>query len=174
MADDDGPFRARVQVFEEYADQVSEDWVLRASERALAKAAEVGYDRGAAGVVVANDDTVRALNRAHRGLDETTDVLAFSNISEGRYYGDDRAQSLEPADGFAAPPEQDTEFGEVVISYPQAVRQAGEAGHSVKKELATLLAHGLLHLLGYDHEDPEEEAEMAARQEALLVEVLEV
>jgi probable rRNA maturation factor len=133
----------------------------------------VSFDRGAAGIVIADDETVWALNRTHRGLDETTDVLAFSNISEGRYYGDDSLRPFEEDGGFPAPPDQGTEFGEVVISYPQVLRQASEAGHSVEKELATLLAHGLLHLLGYDHEDPEEEAEMAARQEAVLVEVLE-
>ena len=71
-------------------------------------------------------------------------------------------------------PDSAADLGEVVISYPQAVRQAREAGHPVKRELATLLAHGLLHLLGYDHEDPEDEAEMTARQEALMAEAPDI
>jgi probable rRNA maturation factor len=56
----------------------------------------------------------------------------------------------------------------VILSYPTAERQANEAGHSVQEEAAHLLAHGLLHLLGYDHEDPEDERRMRARERFVL------
>jgi probable rRNA maturation factor len=56
----------------------------------------------------------------------------------------------------------------VVISYPQAVIQAGERGHSVKRELTILTIHGILHLLGYDHAKPEERRRMRSREAALL------
>ena len=60
-------------------------------------------------------------------------------------------------------------LGDVVISVDTAVRQAAERGHSLRDECRVLLVHGLLHLLGYDHEDePEEEAEMAAAEAAVL------
>ena len=174
MADGGSPFQARVQVFPEFAGHVPEDWIAPLSERALALAAGETLDSGLAGVVIADDETVRNLNLRHRGLDETTDVLAFSNISEGRFYGDEPPQPADDAGAFVTPPGQPADIGEVVISYPQAVRQARQAGHSVRRELAALLAHGLLHLLGYDHEDPEDEAEMTARQEALMAEVPEI
>ena len=174
MAGGGSPFQARVQVFPEYAGHVPDDWITPVAERALALAAGETFDSGLAGVVIADDETVRDLNRSHRGLDETTDVLAFSNISGGRYYGEEPPQPVDAAGAFVTPPGQAADLGEVVISYPQAVRQAREAGHPVKRELATLLAHGLLHLLGYDHEDPEDEAEMTAKQEALMAEVPEI
>ena len=170
MAGRGSPFQARLRVFPEYASQVPEDWLAPLSDRSLALAVGETFASALAGVVIADDETVRDLNRRHRGLDETTDVLAFSNISEGRYYGDEPPQSTD-AEAFVTPPGQTADLGEVVISYPQAVRQAQEAGHSVRRELAALLAHGLLHLLGYDHEDPDDEAEMMARQEALMAEV---
>ena len=174
MAGDGSPFQARVRVFPEYVSNVPEDWLAPLSQRALTLAAGETFDSALAGVVIADDSTVRTLNRRHRGLDETTDVLAFSNISEGRYYGDEPLQPADAAGTFVTPPGQAADLGEVVISYPQAVRQAQEAGHSVRRELAALLAHGLLHLLGYDHEDPEDEAEMTARQEALMAEVPDI
>jgi probable rRNA maturation factor len=56
----------------------------------------------------------------------------------------------------------------VIISYPQAVLQAGEHHHPVKKELAILIIHGILHLLGYDHEEPEDKRQMRARETEIL------
>ncbi len=174
MADSGNPFEARVWIPREYACRVPRDWLTRISVRALASAAGPAFDRAVFGVAIADDDTVRGLNRRHRGLDETTDVLAFSNLSAGRYYGDEPAQSTGEPGPFVTPPEQAAEIGEVIISYPQAARQARGAGHSVRREMSDLLAHGLLHLLGYDHEDPEDEARMTARQRVLLAEALKI
>ena len=174
MAGDDSPFQARVRVFPEYAEDVPEDWIAPLSNRSLALAAGETLDSALAGVVITGDETVRDLNRRHRGLDENTDVLAFSNISEGRYYGDEPPKPADAAEAFVTPPGLTADLGEVVISFPQAVRQAKEAGHSVRRELAALLAHGLLHLLGYDHEDHEDETEMMARQDALMAEVPDI
>jgi len=103
-------------------------------------------------IAVTDDETVRALNRRYRREDAPTDVLSFS---------------LEERAGFppAAGPRP---LGEVVISYQTARRQGDAAGHSVDDELAHLLTHGILHLLGYDHERPAEAREMRAREEALL------
>jgi len=105
------------------------------------------------GVLVTDDDAVRRLNAEYAGEDETTDVLAFS-LREGEEF-------VSP-DGVAR-------LGEVIISYPTASRQAAEAGRLVDEEIAHLLVHGILHLLGYDHAEAEEERVMRARTEALLV-----
>ena len=102
-------------------------------------------------IAVTDDETVRELNRRYRHEDAPTDVLSFS---------------LEASPGF--PPSGERQLGEVVIAYPTALRQAKAAGHGVDKELAHLLVHGILHLLGYDHESAREERAMRAREDALL------
>jgi len=108
-------------------------------------------------LVFTDSKTVQQLNRDYRGVDEPTDVLAFYMLPQ-----------KEADDSFALPPDGVTRLGEVIISYPQAVEQAKEQGHSTERELALLIIHGILHLLGYDHEEPEEEAEMRTREKGLL------
>ena len=141
MAGDGSPFLARVRVFPEYAGNVPEGWLAPLSDRFLALAVGETFASALAGVVIADDETVRDLNRRHRGLDETTDVLAFSNISEGRYYGDEPPKSTD-AEPFVTPPGQLADLGEVVISYPQAVRDrrkrpATRSGESLPLSLPT-------------------------------------
>jgi len=106
-------------------------------------------------VLITDDERLRELNRRYRGVDSPTDVLAFG----GR------------AEGFVEAPGAAIYLGDVVISYPHVLAQAEEQGHSPERELALLVIHGVLHLLGYDHTTPEEEAIMWARQEAILREV---
>jgi len=109
-------------------------------------------------IVFADSETVQQLNRDYRGIDEPTDVLAFYMLPQ-----------KEEADvSFALPPDGVTRLGEVIISYPQAVEQAREQGHATEKELALLIIHGILHLLGYDHEEPEEESKVKEREKVLL------
>ena len=148
-----------VQVREAFENLVSADTVGRIAKGALTVAsrqADVGLS-----VVIADDEAVRDLNRRHRGLDETTDVLAFSFAHSGEYYGDARGRDAHPGDiEFPLPPGEADSLGEVIVSYPQARRQAEGAGHTVERELALLVTHGVLHLLGHDHEAPEEEAVM--------------
>ncbi len=69
---------------------------------------------------------------------------------------------------FVAPPDGIEHLGEVIISYPQAVIQAEEHRHSVEREIAILIIHGLLHLLGYEHDKPDLEREMRARETEVL------
>ena len=71
------------------------------------------------------------------------------------------------------PPGEAAGIGQVVVSYPQALRQAGEAKHTPRRELALLVAHGMLHLLGYDHKEPAEDAAMEARVAGVLAQVME-
>ena len=115
-------------------------------------------------VVIADDQVVRELNRRHRGLDENTDVLSFSFTHEGEYYGEEDRSARETDIDFVLPPTEsnDASLGEIIISYPQTRRQAERDGHPVDRELTVLLVHGVLHLLGYDHEEPDDEAVMKA------------
>lgn len=110
-------------------------------------------ERAELSLVLCDDRTMRVLNRRHRGLDRTTDVLAFA-LGEGPPMASaSRAPRL---------------LGDVVISLPTAARQAHTAGHSALAEATMLLAHGLLHLLGFDHATRAEERRMKARTDALI------
>ena len=144
-----------IYVEEEFQGLVDESWVGRIAQTVL-KAEEVAppYEMS---LVFTDSETVRRLNRDYRGMDEPTDVLAFYMLPQ-----------KEAADFFALPPDGVTRLGEVIISYPQAVEQAKEQEHSTERELALLIIHGILHLLGYDHEEPEEEAKMRTREKEFL------
>lgn len=110
------------------------------------------------GLVIADQDKIRRLNRDYRGRDEPTDVLAFSAMEEA-------GPEFPP---FVSPPDGVQHLGEVIISYPQAVMQAEEHRHPVEREIAILVIHGVLHLLGYEHDEPEREFQMRAREAEIL------
>ncbi len=96
------------------------------------------------GVRFASDRELRRVNRDYRGKDKPTDVLSFP----GESGEEDIEPAMEPGDEAAEP----HHIGDILISVPTARRQAAERGHSPERELKTLLLHGLLHCLGYDHE----------------------
>lgn len=105
-------------------------------------------------ILLCDDDTIRPLNLEWRDKDAATDVLSFP-------------QEEPDAPGrFALPP---MVLGDIVISTETAARQATEHGHDLPTEVRVLLAHGLLHLVGHDHEDdPEGAAAMMAEERRLL------
>ncbi len=144
--------RIEVQVARPFRSALRVPWLRRIARRVLT--AE-GVGSGELSVVISDEDTVRELNRRYRGLDEPTDVLSFDLGEEG-----DTPFTLPP--GEAAP------LGEVIISYPTALRQAEEQGHNVEAEVAHLLVHGILHLLGYDHLEAKDERAMRRREEEIL------
>ena len=160
--------QASVQVFDEFQGDVCGEWLGRVCAVAVARAAP----GRTFSVAIADDETARELNARYRGLDKTTDVLSFGYAGEGAYYGDGAPDADGPDGldgvGFALPPDAGASLGELVISYPQAARQALAAGRSVRRELAALVAHGLLHLIGHDHMDPDDEAAMAARERCVM------
>ena len=131
---------------------LGEVWLEGVARQVLA-AEEAGSDVEM-GVVVTSQERVQELNRTYRGIDEPTDVLAF-----GEETG---------AVPFVSAPDGVRHLGEVIISYPQALAQADEHHHPVERETALLITHGVLHLLGYDHEKPEEERRMRAREAQIL------
>ena len=131
-------------------------WLQSVSEQVLSAqgtSADVEF-----GLVIISQEKVRQLNKSYRGKDEPTDVLAFAMFAK-----EDNGSPY-----FILPPEGMPPLGEVIISYPQAVIQAKERRHSIKKEIAILIIHGVLHLLGYDHDDPEPERQMRAKEEEIL------
>jgi len=109
-------------------------------------------------LVIVGQERIQELNREYRGKDRPTDVLSFSLIE----------QKENETEDFINPPDGLIHLGEVIISYPQAVLQADEHQHSIKKEMEILMIHGILHLLGYDHEQPEKAPAMIAREKEIL------
>jgi len=100
-------------------------------------------------ILISDDNQLRQLNQQFLGINEPTDVLSF------------------PA-GHIDPDTNTLYLGDIVISYPRALDQATGAGHPVLDELKLLVVHGMLHLLGYDHADAEDEAIMWAAQDSIL------
>ena len=149
-----------VQVFPAYAGRVTKSWLRMVAAQAL-RSEDAGESSGVS-LVIADDETLRGLNLEYRGLDEVTDVLAFSL---------EAADGVHPDETFPAAPEEAAHIGEIVISYPQAKRQAREARKPLRAELALLVVHGVLHLLGYDHAEPREEKVMWAKQDGVLANV---
>ena len=104
-------------------------------------------------VLLTDDVQLQELNNAYRGIDKPTDVLSF-------------------AAGDAMPGmEEDLHLGDIAISVPYAERQAYEGQYSLKSELQLLAVHGTLHLLGYDHIDPEDKVDMWSVQASILAQV---
>lgn len=108
------------------------------------------------GLVITGQEKIRELNRQYLDEDAPTDVLSFP--------------MSEPGAGatFINPPDHKLHLGEVIISYPQALKQAEEHRHPVRKEIAILLIHGILHLMGYDHDVPERQQAMNERESSML------
>jgi probable rRNA maturation factor len=110
-------------------------------------------------LVLVDDQEIQRLNHEYRGIDAPTDVLSFAMQEKGE----------EEPEILAVEPE--LLLGDVIISLETAVRQAGEYGHSPEREIGFLAAHGLLHLLGYDHQHPEGTEAMQKIEETVLADL---
>lgn len=144
-----------VQIPDRFRDLVDEEWT-REVVRCVLDAEEVTprYDLS---VIFADSEEVRRLNRDYRNVDSATDVIAFYMLQNGA-----------PDPSFPLPPDDTAYLGDVVVCYPVAVEQAAEQGHSVERELALLIIHGVLHVLGYDHEEPGEQVRMRGKESHIL------
>lgn len=130
---------------------VAEDrWtdVMQALMAGMALADDTGVS-----VSFVDDAEMQTLNRQYRDIDKPTDVLSFSH---------------EEGDPMPVIPGMPRYLGDIVVSVETIDRQATEAGHSPERETTILLAHGLLHLLGYDHAEADEAKAMFAKQEELV------
>jgi len=122
--------------------------------------------RGEVAIALVTDAHIRRLNRQYRGKDSATDVLSFPALR----LGSASLRASGPAWPERAHEQRESNgrfLGDIVIATGVARRQAGEAGHSYPTELRVLALHGLLHLLGYDHDAPDDHGRMA-RAEARL------
>lgn len=146
-----------------------DEWFGAAARHGLAGSLPA-KTRGQVSLLLTDDETVRELNREYRGLDRTTDVLSFSFEHWGHWEGEDEAPRSggDAPQAWPVPDDEPPPLGEIVVSVPQAARQAASQGVPLCRELALLIVHGALHLLGHDHhEDGEREAMQALERSAL-------
>ena len=113
-----------------------------------------GVENGEVSVTLTNNEYIHTLNKQYRGIDRPTDVLSFA-LNE--------SEEPDVEDG----PDVNV-LGDLVISVERAKEQAADYGHSVKREIAFLTVHGLLHLLGYDQMEEEDRIEMEAEQRFVM------
>lgn len=113
-------------------------------------------------LLLTDEDTVHEINKEYRQIDSTTDVLSFPNIDwekpsdfDGESFNDELL--LDPDTGLLM-------LGQIVLCKERILSQAEEFGHEVKREYAFLIAHSMLHLLGYDHMEEDERALMEEKQ----------
>ena len=102
-------------------------------------------------------EEIKELNRQYRDIDQDTDVLSFPFTEPGEWQEDN---------------DLPTALGDIIICTDVAVEQARAYGHSLERELGFLMVHGLLHLAGYDHMDPDEEKQMRQAQREILGELM--
>lgn len=115
--------------------------------------------QGAAEVSVtfANNEQIHELNKMHRNVDAPTDVLSFPMGEDGKY-------DIDPATNAKI-------LGDIVISMEKAVEQAERFGHTLQREVGYLTAHSMLHLLGYDHEEPLEKVHMREKEDLVMTQL---
>ncbi len=120
--------------------------MLELLKKVIITAAELeGYSGGEVSIAFVSNQQIKELNSKYRDKDQTTDVLSF--------------------------PIDDEMLGDIIISAKRAAEQALEYGHSLKRELAYLTVHGMLHLFGYDHQSEEEKKEMRQKEERVLTQL---
>ena len=117
-------------------------------------------------VLLTDDQGIHAMNKQYRGIDRPTDVLSFPNVD---YENPSDFTGIEDtAEDYFDPESGELCLGDIVISVDKVYAQAEEYGHTPRREYAFLIAHSMLHLLGYDHMEPDEAAVMEQKHEEIL------
>lgn len=148
-------FDISIQVDEPFIGNIDKALIEKTAKEALATNNK--YDSFELGIVITDDENIHRINKEYRNIDEPTDVISFA--------------LLEGEEDFVMPPDNTLHLGEVVISYPRAVEQAIEQKHSTERELAWLVVHGVLHLLGHDHETDTDRLAMQTIENDILTKI---
>jgi len=149
-----------IQIDDRFANEIDATLIERAVAAALVAESVTGAIE--VSVLITDDAMLHQLNRDYRNVDAPTDVLSFA---------DDEESDAAPT-AFVRPPDAPRYLGDLAISYERVMAQASEYGHSRARELAFLTVHGVLHLLGYDHERGiADQAVMRAREEVIMQQI---
>jgi len=139
-----------IQIFKQVDEEIKElDTVKEVLESAIEKEK---LEKVSFNLIIVDNEYIHELNKTYRNIDRETDVITFA---------------LEDEDTVIIP-EEERILGDIYISIDKARKQAEEYGHSLLRELSFLAVHGFYHLLGYDHQTPEEEKVMFGKQEEVL------
>lgn len=134
-------------------------------ELLLVKAGETeGIEEAEVTLSFITDEEMRHLNQTYRGIDKTTDVLSFAMQETTG----DEMEIIYSEENKGERKAMDEFLGDILISFPKAVKQSEEYGHSLEREIGFLFIHGFLHLIGYDHQEEGSEKAMFAKQEQIL------
>lgn len=139
-----------IMIAEEFTHEIEESVLTRAAQAVLTY--EGITEPTDLSIVIDKDDRLQDLNSQFLGIDAPTDVLSFPS-------------------GETDPETGESYLGDIIISFPRALAQASEAGHSPEAEVQLLLVHGVLHLLGYDHAESTEKEAMWAAQKTVLTQL---
>ncbi|CDF58064.1 rRNA maturation RNase YbeY [Thermobrachium celere] len=117
-------------------------------------------------VIITDNEEIREINRQFRGIDKETDVLSFPQLEYDEGYEEEGEieigiEDINPESGCVV-------LGDMVLSLEKALEQSNEYGHSFEREIAFLVVHSMLHLLGYDHENEEDKKIMRYKEEEIL------
>ena len=134
--------------------EVPQEYVENVTAAAQKVGELYGVENGEVSITLTNNDYIHELNREYRGIDRPTDVLSFA-LNE--------SEEPEVTGGSDI-----NVLGDLVISVERAEEQAKDFGHSVKREMAFLTVHGMLHLLGYDHMEEADRLEMEKEQRFVM------
>ena len=140
-------------------DEALETFVVQVVEEVIAY--EQCEEEFEVSISFVNNQEMRSLNKEYRNIGKETDVLSFPLVEFIE-------EELNTEDEGAEYIEEEIALGDIVISMEKAAEQSEEYGHSFKRELAFLLVHGMLHLLGYDHDEEASEGEIFDKQEEIL------
>lgn len=143
---------------------IPEAWIGRLEQLLRIAGEKEGITEGEVTLTFTDDEEIHKLNLEYRNIDRPTDVLSFAMQDDGVdelniIFEVETEDEIDPISGM---------LGDIIISAETAVRQSEEYGHSLEREIGFLFVHGFLHLIGYDHQDEVTEAEMTAKQEAVL------
>jgi probable rRNA maturation factor len=143
---------------------IPEAWITKLQQLLQLAAEAEGITEGEVSLTFTSDEEIHQLNRDYRGIDRPTDVLSFAMQEDGVdeldiFFEVESEDESDPISGM---------LGDIIISVETAAAQSEEYGHSLEREIGFLFVHGFLHLIGYDHQDDAAEAEMTAKQEAIL------
>lgn len=170
LAENLAQFVILCDIAEAFQSQLKEAEIIQAVQAALLTE-ELGGQPIELSVAVSDDEEILELNRTYRGLDKTTDVLSFAAEEEADWARSGKETSAIPdsiVGTFVVPPEMQHSryLGDIIISYPQAERQAADFSNTPPREAQELVIHGVFHLLGYDHEIEADREVMRAKEEA--------
>ncbi len=119
-------------------------------------------------VTLVDNESIAQINKEYRGIDSATDVLSFPFVDYDEPGEFDWLEDDDVDGEYFDPDSGELVLGDIVISVEKVIEQAEKYGHSQKRELAFLVAHSMLHLMGYDHMEEEERIVMEKKQEEIL------